>query len=55
MDDYIKREKDILRSGIQEAFLCSEFAIKYLDQGLCQLTIWFITFFYVYFLFSRSD
>ncbi|XP_034253400.1 E3 SUMO-protein ligase MMS21-like [Thrips palmi] len=33
MDDYSKREKDIIRTGIQEALLCSEFAIKYLDQG----------------------
>lgn len=33
MDEYIKREKDFLRTGIQEAFLCAEFAVKYLDQG----------------------
>ncbi|KAE8750382.1 hypothetical protein FOCC_FOCC002941 [Frankliniella occidentalis] len=33
MDDIIKKEKESLRHGIQEAYLCAEFLTKYVEKG----------------------
>lgn len=33
MEETLKKERDFLRIGIQESFLCSEFLVKYLEKG----------------------